>query len=175
MSEEITKVPKKRGRPRKNPETATQLVSSEKASRYVRNALVAWDLDPIDTSDIEQVEARAREYLIYCAEQGCLPNKATLSSWIGIHRTTLNSWQRGEYRKETHYEFAKKVDMLCESVLVELMEDNSIHPGIGCFLLKNHSGYQDRIDIAPVQNNPLGPLPDPEELRKRIEANCIED
>lgn len=144
-------------------------------SAFMRHAMVAWDMPPIDISDPEQVEARAKEYFSYCIENDCKPNKATLCCWLGIDRTTLHSWTRGEWRSATHKQLAKKIDSLMQSILVEMMINNKVNPASGIFLLKNFDGYRDQIDIAPAVPNPLGDMPDPEALRKKIEANVTED
>lgn len=139
-------------------------------SGYIRQSLAAWGLEPIDISDIAQVEQRTQEYFQFCLKYGAIPNKSTLSAWLGINRSTLNSWERGEYRRETHHAYAEKIDILMEGTLVDLMLNNRVMPANGIFLLKNHSGYRDQIDIAPAAPQPLGDMPSPEALAARIEA-----
>ncbi len=166
---------KKRGRKPRHPQFAQEMASPGETGGIVQRAMAAWALSPIDSSDIEQVKARTMEYLTFCQEQDCVPHKTALCAWLGIDRTTLHAWERGEYRRETHYAYAQKVASLMEGVLVDLMANNKILPGNGCFLLKNHSGYRDQIDIAPAPQDPLGALPDPEALAAKIEAKVVEE
>lgn len=45
------------------------------------------------------------------------------------------------------------------------------------FSLKNLHGFVDRVEIMPKVEDPgpLGPTMDPEELRRRIEDNIVDD
>lgn len=162
-------------RRRGKPKVGDELMSPSETSGYVRRAKVALDLPPIDIADVEQVRERVYTYLEHCAEDGVIPTKSGAAAWLGIDRSTLNSWKRGEYRQNTHHEFAQRLDRVFESMLVELLLSNKIFPASGIFLLKNYNDFRDQIDIAPTVSQPLGDLPDPEVLRKKIEANAIED
>lgn len=167
--------PKKRGRKPRHPNFGKEMAAPGEAGGIVHRARVAWGLPPIDPGDIDQVEARTGQYLDFCEQSDSVPTKTGLCAWLGIDRTTLNAWERGEYRRATHYAYAQKVASLMESVLVDLMANNKIFPGNGCFLLKNHAGYRDQIDIVPALPDPLGALPDPEALAAKIEAKVAEE
>ncbi len=164
---EHTEAVKKR---RKGTGFGQELIQPGEMSGYIRQSLAAWDMEPIDIADIKQVEKRAGEYLAFCEKSSAIPNKTGLSAWLGINRSTLNSWERGEYRKETHHAFAKKADIIMENVLVDMMLNSKIFPANGIFLLKNHSGYRDQIDIAPAAPQPLGDLPSAEALAAKLEG-----
>lgn len=174
-------VPKKRGRGRpkglsvKRKNYGKEFAEPGDMSQFVRHAMVAWEMPPIDISDITQVEARAEEYFKYCIDNDCIPNKITLCNWIGIDNRTLYNWRIGVGRQGAHQEFAKKVDSLTEAVLVEVMLSNKVMPANGIFLLKNHAGYRDQIDIAPVVQNPLGDIQDMKALAERINADVTDD
>ena len=77
-------------------------------SRYLRYALVAWNLPPIDISDPKQVEHRIGEYFQHCADNDRKPQIVGMCNWLGITRGTLNTWVNGEYRTATHSDIIKK-------------------------------------------------------------------
>lgn len=176
MPDELAAPPKKKpGRPRVKPQVGEELMNPSESSGFVRRAKVALELPLIDISDAEQVKERVYAYMEHCAEEGTIPTKSGAAAWLGIDRSTLNSWKRGEYRQNTHYEFARRLDQVLESMLVELLVSNKIFPASGMFLLKNYNDFRDQIDIAPATAQPLGDMPDPEALRKKIEANIIDE
>lgn len=174
--DEITEavVKRKRGRP-KSPNFGKELAKPGETSGFVRMAKVAWDMPPVDLADVNQVEKRATEYFNYCINNDCIPNKATLCSWIGISRTTLYEWETGFSRGPAHQALAKRISTMMESVLVELLTNNKVMPASAIFLLKNHAGYRDQIEISAVQEAPLGQLQDPETLAAKIEADIVDD
>ncbi len=49
------------------------------------------------------------------------------------------------------------------------------HPIISIFVAKSVYGYRESLEIVTPQNRPLGEEIDPEELRKRIEADIVID
>lgn len=173
---EITEgiVKRKRGRP-KHPDFGKELANAGETSGFVRMAKVAWEMAPVDLADVKQVEQRAREYFDYCVANDCIPNKATLCAWIGISRSTLYEWETGFSRGPAHQALAKKISTMMESVLVELLTNNKVMPASAIFLLKNHAGYKDQVEISAVQEAPLGQLQDPETLAAKIEADIVDD
>lgn len=136
-------------------------------SRFIRFAMAAWDLPPIDISDPKQVEQRIGEYFQHCAENDRRPQVVGMCNWLGITRSTLNTWQNGEYRNSTHSDIIKKAISFLEEMWAEAMLTNHLNPATGCFIGKNWYSYADTQQIVVTPNNPLQNL-DEEAARKRI-------
>lgn len=140
-------------------------------SRYLRHALVSWDMPPIDISDPVQVEARIGEYFSYCIDNDRKPNIRGIGNWLGVDRTTVHSWMRGEYRSSTHSNLIKKAVDILEELWVDYMQNGKVNPASGIFLGKNTFGYKDVQDIVVMPSNPLGDEPDPIALEARIRGS----
>ena len=136
-------------------------------ARFIRLAMTAWDLPPIDISDPEQVKQRITEYFQHCAENDRKPQLIGMANWLGVDRSTINSWKRGEYRTETHSPIIKKAIDFLEELWVDYMQNGKVNPGAGIFLGKNLFGYKDVADVVVTPNNPMQGL-DANEARKRL-------
>lgn len=153
-------VKKKRNRPDLD-KFGEEYIEPGDNSRYLRHALVSWDLPVIDISDEKQVEQRIKDYFSYCIENDRKPNMVGMANWIGIDRTTLTSWKNGEYRTQTHSPLIKKAVNLLEELWTDYMQNGKINPTSGIFIAKNMFQYQDNITITPGQPNPMGEQQDP--------------
>ena len=123
-------------------------------SRFIRFALTAWNLPPIDISDPVQVERRIGEYFEHCMENDRRPQVVGMCNWLGINRDTLNSWARGETRTGTHSDIIKKAMGFLEEMWADAMLTNKLNPGSGCFIAKNWFNYSDTQQIVVTPNNP---------------------
>lgn len=137
-------------------------------SRFLRFALVSWDLPPIDISDPEQVRERITQYFHHCADNDRKPQIVGMCNWLGITRATLNNWLNGTLRSETHLDLIKKAVNLIEEQWADYMQNGKINPASGIFLGKNWYGYKDVADVVVTPNNPLQDM-DTETARKRLE------
>lgn len=135
-------------------------------SRYIRHALVAWNLPPIDISDPQQVQQRITDYFDYCEQNDRKPQLVGMANWLGVSRETLNTWKRGEYRSETHSDIIKKAVDVLEEIWADYMQNGKINPASGIFLGKNFFGYRDVQDVVVTPNNPLESA-DTEAARKK--------
>ena len=139
-------------------------------ARYIRHALVAWDLPPIDISDPAQVRQRITDYFNYCAQNDRKPQLVAMANWLGVSRETLNTWKRGEYRAETHSDIIKKAVDLLEEIWADYMQNGKINPASGIFIGKNLYGYRDVQDVVVTPNNPLDNLSNDEARKRYTEA-----
>lgn len=147
---------KKTGRGGKNNFPQTQEPDEPGTNaRYLRNAIASLNLPPIDISDINQCEERAKQYFSYCIDNDCRPNLVGLCNWLGISRDTLHNWRNGDTRSTTHSDFFKKCQTIMEEITVSLLLDGKVNPAAGIFILKNHNGYKDNQDITITPNNPI--------------------
>ena len=123
-------------------------------TRFLRFALVAWDLPPIDISDPEQVRKRIGEYFHHCMENDRKPQIVGMCNWLGISRDTLNMWVRGETRSATHTDIIKKACSMIEEQWADYMQNGKINPAAGIFIAKNWYGYKDVADVVVTPHNP---------------------
>ena len=123
-------------------------------ARFIRAARVALDLPPIDISDPVQVQNRINAYLDHCIEYDVKPSVIGMCNWLGIDRTTLNTWKNGAVRSGTHFDMIKKVFTMLEEISIDYFQGGKVNPAAGIFLLKNHFGYRDVTDleITPKQS-----------------------
>lgn len=143
-------------------------------SRYLRYALVSWDLPPIDISDAEQVKGRIEEYFKFCIENDRKPNMIGMANWLGVDRATVHSWKTGEYRSSSHLHVIKKAVDILEELWVDYMQNGKVNPASGIFLGKNMFGYKDVQDVNIAPANPLGDAPDQKQLEERV-ADLVVD
>lgn len=125
-------------------------------AKFLRYAMVSLDLPPIDISDPKQVEKRIREYFDFCVENDRKPNIKGMGNWLGVDKTTVNSWKRGEYRSATHTPIIQRAIDVLEELWVDFMQNGKINPASGIFLGKNLFGYKDVQDVVVSPKNPLG-------------------
>ena len=144
-------------------------------SRYLRYAMASWNLPSIDISDPKQVENRITEYFTHCIENDRKPNMIGMANWLGVDRSTVNTWKNGEYRASTHSTVIKKAVDILEELWVDYMQNGKVNPASGIFLGKNMFGYKDTQDVVVTPQTPLGDYQSPEELQKRIDASVVED
>ena len=124
-------------------------------SRYIRYAMVSWDLPPIDISDPNQVRDRITQYFLYCQQNDRKPQLIGMANWLGISRDTLQSWKRGEYRNNTHSAIVQKAVGALEEMWADYMMNGKLNPASGIFVAKNWFGYKDVQDVVVTPNNPL--------------------
>lgn len=136
-------------------------------SRYIRYALTAWNLPPIDISDPEQVRDRITQYFQHCADNDRKPQIVGMCNWLGISRQALNEWKNGVTRNATHGDIIKRACAFIEEMWADFMLNGKINPASGIFLSKNWFDYKDVADVVVTPNNPLQGM-DADTARKRL-------
>lgn len=130
--------------------------------------------EPVSLSDVEEVKRRTVIYLKGCEEASCIPSMAGLARSMGLARRSLYYCIDHEQPKDTAawLELCKDSfsDMLAESAL-----RNNCNAIVSIFLQKATFGMRESIEIVAKQDEPLGPIMDAEEVRRRIESNVNED
>ena len=139
-------------------------------SRFIRFALTAWNLPPIDISDPKQVEQRIGEYFQHCADNDRRPQVVGMCNWLGISRDTLNKWVNGETRNTTHSDIIKKAYAVMEEMWTDYMQYGKISPPTAIFLAKNWYAYKDVADVVVTPNNPMSELDADTARQRMIEA-----
>jgi hypothetical protein len=173
---EIVEEPKRgRGRPRLSPEEKKEravmrangeLPSVERPDRtiqaepgdnakYLRHALKTMGLPPIDISDAKQVEDRINWYFVHCAEDDMKPTVNGMCNALGIHRDTILTWRKGEYRADSHQAIIVRAHRVLEELWEDYMQNGKINPVSGIFLGKNlFGGYSDKQEVVLTPNTP---------------------
>lgn len=136
-------------------------------AKYIKHALAAWHLPPIDINDEKQVEERITWFFCHCIDDDMKPTVTGLCNALGISRKTLWDWEAGRVRSATHTDLIKRAKDFLAELWEDYMLNGKINPVSGIFLGKNHFGYQDKSEVVITPNNALGAEPDPEEVRKR--------
>jgi len=144
-------------------------------ARFIRHALVAWNLPPIDISDPKQVENRIGEYFQYCSDNDRKPQIVGMCNWLGITRDTLNKWQNGVTRPGEHSDIIKRAVSMIEEMWADYMQSGKLNPATGIFLAKNWYGYKDVADVVVTPNNPLQDLSGDEARKRLIDAIPAEE
>ena len=144
-------------------------------ARYLRFAMVSLDLPPRDISYRPQVKHSIHHEFLYIEDKSRINNMKGLGNWLGVDKTTVNSWKRGEYRSSTHSPLIQKAVDILEELWIDYMQNGKVNPGSGIFLGKNLFGYRDVIDIAPTTAPPLGDSPDQKQLEERIAGSVVVD
>lgn len=160
---EIAKPKRKRNRP-DLANFGQEYIEPGDNARYLRNAMVAWDLPPIDISDPKQVEHRIQEYFEFCINQDAKPSVPGMGLWLGVDATTIRKWRAGDYRSTTHLPVIKKAMFVLESLWNDWMQSGKINPASGIFIGKNMFGYKDTQDVVVTPNNPLDNGASPAEI-----------
>lgn len=146
-------------------------------ARYLRNALAAYNLPPIDIADVKQVAERIMWYFNNCIDNDCKPGVAGLCNALGITRMTFFNWHSGRSAlSKEHTEVARKAKGIIEELYEQYMSNGKINPVSGIFLMKNNfEGYYDKQEIILTPNNALDPQKDEAELKRLYSANDVED
>ena len=160
--EQVTDIVKKKQGHRDIGSFVNPPVEPGENSRFLRFAMVAWDLPPIDISDPEQVKQRIGMYFQHCADNDRKPQIVGMCNWLGIDRKTLYNWLNGELRTSTHLHIIKKAVNMIEEQWADYMQNGKINPASGIFLGKNWFGYKDVADVVVTPNNPYQATSDDE-------------
>ena len=125
----------------------------KKNSRYLREARVAYNLPPIDTSDPAQVEQRINDYLDFCEANEKRPTVVGLANWIGVGAREIAYWKNGQDRGSSVAKIIQRYRAMIEEYMVDQLQESKTNPANLIFLMKNMFGYKDQTDIVVGQNN----------------------
>ena len=105
-------------------------------ARFLRNARVGVDLPPIDIRDNAQVAERIEMYFDHCEQTEVLPNLIGLANWLGVNRTTLDRWKRGDFSPDKSPLIQRAISII-EEALVSQVQGEKKNPASGIFLMKS--------------------------------------
>jgi hypothetical protein len=130
---------------RMNKPVVAEVDRKDSTAQYLRFALTAWDLPPVDLRNEEQVSERIRMYLQYCMESGIKPQIVGVANWLGVAKGTLANWKNGHgYGAEA----VDKAFMVLEDLWADWMLNGKINPVAGIFLAKTWFGYREASEYV---------------------------
>ena len=109
----------------------------------------------------------------FCEQNDRKPSMLGIANWLGVDKTTLNSWKRGEYRSSTHSPVIEKAVLILEELWTDYMQNGAVNPVSGIFLGKVLFGYKDSQEFVLTPNTPLGDSPDQKQLEERIAGSVV--
>lgn len=113
----------------------------------------------------EEVKERIDKYFEFCENSSIRPGIESLALSLGVTRTTLFNWQRGDGCSRERQELIIKAKGFVSAFIEQVMLNNKVYPATGIFLLKNWCSYRDSVEIEPVQRN----LNEPELSKQEIQ------
>lgn len=142
-------------------------VPNEYNAKYLSFLAEITPTEPLDKTDVAEMERRFQHYLQVCAERGMKVSNQAAYLAIGINKDDVYDWTTRSSIMPERSEFCKKVQQICAVVREGLMSDGKVNPVVGIFWQKNYDGLRDQQEhiIAPV--NPLGEGRSAEELQKK--------
>lgn len=143
-------------------------------ARYLRHALVSWNLPAIDISDPKQVEQRITDYFQYCIDNDRKPNIKGLGNWLGVSDETVMNWRKGVYREDTHLGLIKKAIDVLQELWWDYGQNGKSNPASWIFIGKNAFGMRDETQVTIAPSTPLDNL-DSSEARKRLTEAIPDD
>lgn len=128
--------------------------------------------EPLDYSDVEEMERRFARYLQKCAEWGMKIGNQAAYLAIGINKDHVYDWVNRANVNKSRSEFIRKVQYICATYREGLMEDGKINPVTGIFWQKNYDGMRDQQEVVLTPNaSPLGEQADAEALKQKYLEN----
>lgn len=141
---------------RKRPDSTAQPKPGENA-KFLTHSIKLAALPQVNMKDAEQVEARIGEYFRICIEDDAKPSITGLSLAFGIDRRRM--WDFREGRRgdlpQANRDMLKKADLIIENQMVQYMQNGSIQPVAGIFLLKACHGYKEEQTLVVEKRDVL--------------------
>lgn len=85
-------------------------------------------------------------YFDLCREGRLRPGMGTLRLAIGVSKTTLYDWSRGNHCDEERHEIIRTAKDMLEAYLEQAMFDGQINPIPAIFMLKSYFGYNELMN-----------------------------
>lgn len=127
----------------------------------------------VSGSDTEAVEERIEEYFSICSKYDALPTVEGLSLALGVSRSTLWEWGRGNNCTRGTAEAVQRAKTLLSALDAELAVRGKIQPVAYIFRSKNYYGLSDKVEISAPSNTFDSSLLTREELEARYNPNIL--
>lgn len=143
-------------------------------AKYLSHALEIAQLPLVDLGNPEEVRQRCTEYFQICAKNDMKPTVAGLASAFKTTRSTIITWKRGDFRKDTHQAIILEAYAIMEGLWEDYMQNGKINPVAGIFLGKNNYDYADKQEVVVTPNTGLPQAADVKEIEAKY-AELPED
>lgn len=136
-------------------------------SLYIAHSLAGLSVPPVDLLNTEEVEQRAKDYIMDCQRTGTRVSPPGLALWLGITSQDLTNWLVDTGTDE-HRKSAARIYQFLHSAFADYALAGKIPQQTSLFFAKNWFGYTDatRIETAQVVEKKLSL----DELEKEAEA-----
>ena len=117
---------------RKLANPATREIANKMGDKKVKR-FVAYHVDLFmmgqgcDKSDVPGLYERFKKYLVYCTENGVVPNNMSAYLDIGVHKDEITQWSRGVSGTPEHQKFAREVQAFFSSIHEQGGTDGPYH------------------------------------------------
>ncbi len=130
----------------------------------------------VNLNNLEDVKSRTNDFLVACETASVVPTFLGLSVALGGSRQWLYKFLQSNPGTPSA-EFLETTRDVLADALINSSLCRTTDAATTIFALKNLHGFSDRMEIVPKAEDPgpLGPTMDPEELRRRIEDNIVDD
>jgi hypothetical protein len=177
-AEEIGKELKERQNKRLGYKVESDLHKGEMLAADIDGAINALEVssgrEQVDFGNLEQVQARTREYLTACKLSEHYPSVLGLSTFaFGVSRQGLNKYLRLHPDTPT----ARFIEMT-KDLFADVLVNQSLYRNCDVtqviFQLKNCNGFSDKLEIeATAATPPMGAEPDQQALEQRIIGSIV--
>lgn len=175
---------KKKPRGKNIGETLSPIVEPGDNAKFLQVNIELFNMQKIDTRDVEQVQARLDEYFRLYAANDMKPTVAGMAIALGLTRQQLWAISHDQptggagYKTALPHEVAdtiKKAYFLLENMWESYMSSGKINPVSGIFLGKNNFGYKDKTEYVVTPNVQQDNDYDPDSIRQRYLIDSADD
>lgn len=145
-----------------------QSVKTEEDIRALRST-------KLDLNNLDSLKRRFVGYVASCVKKDIRFGNLMAYQAIGINKGMAYDWEHGRTRGPEYNDFIKKVKEICGAYREYLGMSGQINPVTLVWWQKNYDGLVDTQQIVVRPESPLGDTGDPNDLKRRIESNTVED
>lgn len=139
--------------------------SPAELSEMTRQALELASWSKVDLQDPQAIKTRIDDYFRFCVDNGVRPFIEGLALSLHSNRMSLLNWEKEQTERGAVIRQAKQV---IRSLLETWSISGRLNPATSIFLMKNISGYVDRIEIEASADGAPKPELTPEEIQKKL-------
>lgn len=147
--------------------TAEPVLEEGYNSRFLRFMREIIPTEPLDYSDVDEMERRFARYLRLCEEHDMKVGNMAAYTAIGINKALVYEWLHRGQSNPRRLDFIKKMLEICSMYREGLMADGKINPVTGIFWQKNYDGMRDQQEVVVTPNNPMGEAVSADALRQK--------
>ena len=144
-------------------------------TKIVQTSMKFFTMPAVDLHDPEAVQERLVEYFQIYAEADMKPTVAGMGMALGLDRRRLWEIKSGalvggvgkQHLPEATLGLIKKAYEILDTSMEAYANSGKINPVMAIFMMKNHFGYQDKVEHVLTPNQQNATDYDADEIRKR--------